>query len=74
MRVYNYAGDTIEQAAILRNGLFSVVSLIFRDEPVKPRLIGVSSRSIKYAYQGYKNGLEHTLLPQQVLPLLWHPV
>ena len=51
-----------------------VVSLIFRDELVKPRLVGVSFHSIKYACQGYKNGLEHTLLSQQELPLLRHPI
>ena len=53
---------------------FWVVSLIFIDELCKSRLVGVSLLSIKYANQGYKNGLEHTLLPQQVLPLLRHSI
>ena len=44
-----------------------VVSLIFRDELVKFQMVSVSSPSIKYANRGCKIGLEHTLLPQQML-------
>jgi hypothetical protein len=53
---------------------FWVVSLSCLDELAKSRVIGVSLNGIKYANLGYKNGLEHTLLPQQVLPLLWHSI